>query len=61
MPRSRDELSPEDLRRVDQVTTSGIHSVERKPFRPLFLVLLLLAVTTLLSIVSIVIERLTIP
>ena len=61
MARTRDELSPEDQRHVDEVTTSGIHAVERKPFRPLFLLLMLLAVTTVLSIISIIIERLTIP
>ena len=59
--RSRDELSPDDQRRVDTVTSSGIHSVERKPFRPLFMVLMLLTVTTLLSGIAILLERLTIP
>jgi hypothetical protein len=59
--RSRDELSPEDQQRVDEVTTSGIHAVERKPFRPLFMVLMLLAVTTLLSGIAILLARLTIP
>ena len=56
--RKPEELSPEDQQRVDEVTHTGIHSVERKPFRPLLLVLLLLIVTSVLSIVSIVIDRL---
>ena len=33
--RRDDEISEEDRARVNQVTTSGIHSVERKPFRGL--------------------------
>jgi len=55
------ELSPEDQRRVDEYTHTGIHSVERKPFRPWVLLLVLLAVTTLLSLLSIAIERAYIP
>ncbi|MGS2724369.1 DUF3094 family protein [Porticoccus sp. GXU_MW_L64] len=31
--RSEDELYPEDLERVRKVTTSGVHSVKRQPFR----------------------------
>lgn len=31
--RSEDEYSEEDLEKVRQATSSGIHSVERQPFR----------------------------
>jgi len=43
------------------VTSSGIHSVERKPFRPLYMMLMLTAVTVLLSVIAVVIERIYIP
>jgi hypothetical protein len=59
--RSRDELSPEDQRRVDEFTHSGIHSVERRPFRPLLLMVILMVVVTLLSVLAIVIQKHTIP
>ena len=54
------KLSEDDQRRVDEVTHSGIHSVERKPFRPLILLLVILAVTTAMTLLSIYIERITI-
>ena len=41
--RREDEISEEDRARVAKVTTSGIHSVERKPFRPLYMMLMLTA------------------
>lgn len=59
--RREDEISEEDRARVAKVTTSGIHSVERKPFRPLYMMLMLTAVTALLSVIAIVIERIYIP
>jgi hypothetical protein len=59
--RTRDELSPEDQQRVDEVTTTGIHSVERKPFRPIYMMLMLLAVTTALSVLAIFLARLVVP
>ncbi|MEP3857397.1 MAG: DUF3094 domain-containing protein [Porticoccus sp.] len=31
--RSEEEYSEEDLERIRQVVNSGVHSVERKPFR----------------------------
>jgi len=31
--RSEEEYSEEDLERIRQVTSSGVNSVERKPFR----------------------------
>lgn len=59
--RREDEISEEDRARVARVTSSGIHSVERKPFRPLYMMLMLTAVIVLLSVVAIVIERMYIP
>ena len=52
------KLSTEDQARVDSVTTSGIHSVERKPFKPLRLLVMLVVVTGLMTGLSILIERL---
>ena len=59
--RTEDEISEEDRARVARVTSSGIHSVERKPFRPLYMMLMLTAVTVLLSVIAVVIERIYIP
>jgi len=59
--RTEDEISEEDRARVAKVTSSGIHSVERKPFRPLYMMLMLTAVTVLLSALAVVIERMYIP
>jgi hypothetical protein len=59
--RREDEISEEDRARVAKVTSSGIHSVERKPFRPLYMMLMLTAVTALLSVIAVVIERIYIP
>jgi hypothetical protein len=58
---TRTELNVEDQRRVDEFVSTGIHSVQRKPFRPLVLLLIILAVTTSMTVLSIVIEKLYIP
>lgn len=50
--RREDEMYPEDLERVRQVTSSGVNSVERKPFQPLKLLLVVWIVVTLLGGVS---------
>lgn len=55
------ELSDEDQARVDAFTRSGIHSIERKPFRPLLLVLVVLAMMAAMTVLSIAIERTVIP
>ncbi|MEP5763989.1 MAG: DUF3094 family protein [Halieaceae bacterium] len=47
-------LSPEDQARVDQFVSSGVNSVERKPFRPFRLLLILVAMVSGLSILSLV-------
>lgn len=55
---NENKLSEEDLERVRKVTTSGIHSTERKPFRPFLLLLVIVAVLTGLSLFSIFIASL---
>lgn len=54
-PRDRsytNNLYPEDQKKVDEFVSRGINSVERKPFKPLRLVLMLIAVVTILSLFS---------
>ena len=55
------KLHPEDQQRVDTFTSTGIHAVERKPFRPLVLLAVVMAVTSAMTVLSIVIERMYIP
>ena len=50
------QLSDEDLARVEQYLSSPIHQVERKPFRPYFMMLALVGVVTGLSLVSLLIS-----
>lgn len=45
-------LYPEDQARVDGFLERGVNSVERKPFRPLFLIILLIVVVTGFSLLS---------
>lgn len=53
MDRSHENrLYPEDQARVDGFIKRGVNSVERKPFRPLRLLLLLVVVVMALSIFS---------
>ncbi len=51
------KLSPEDQAKVDKFVSTGINSVERKPFRPFRLLLVLLAIVTGLSILSQLLAR----
>ncbi len=53
-PHSNDEprLHPEDQAKVDEFVTRGVNSVERKPFRPFRLLLLLIVVVMGLSFFS---------
>lgn len=46
------ELYPEDQKRVDQVLSEGIYSVERKPFRPWLLLVILIGVLCLVSVIG---------
>ena len=45
-------LYPEDQAKVDEFLRQGVNSVERKPFRPVFLIFLLIAVVTGFSLLS---------
>ena len=45
-------LYPEDQKRVDEFINRGINSVERKPFRPMRLMIMLIVVVNLLIILS---------
>ena len=45
-------LKPEDQKRVDEFVSRGINSVERKPFRPGLLMIMLIVVVTSLSLLS---------
>ena len=45
-------LHPEDQARVDEFIRRGVNSVERKPFRPLRLLLILVGIVLGLSIFS---------
>ena len=46
------KLSDADQARVDAFLKRGVNSVERKPFKPLFLILLLMAVVAGFSLLS---------
>lgn len=59
--RREDEISEEDRARVAKVINTGIHAVERKPFRPFYMMIMLLTVITLLSVTAVVIEKMYIP
>ena len=50
-------LSPEDQARVDKFISSGVNSVERKPFRPLRLLLILLVIVSSLTGLSLLLAR----
>jgi hypothetical protein len=45
-------LSQEDQSRVNGFLARGVNSVERKPFRPVFLIVILIAVVTGFSLLS---------
>jgi hypothetical protein len=53
----QNRLYPEDQARVDAFVARGVNSVERKPFRPMRLMLLLIGVVLGLSILSQLIAR----
>lgn len=46
------KLSEADQARVDAFLERGVNSVERKPFKPLFLIFLLMAVVVAFSLLS---------
>lgn len=48
----KNSLYPEDQQKVDEFIRRGINSVDRKPFRPGRLLIMLIVVVTLLSVLS---------
>ncbi len=50
------KLSPEDQARVDRYLASPIHSVERKPFRTLYMMVMLVGVVVALGGLSMLIS-----
>lgn len=53
----QNRLNPEDQQKVDEFIKSGVNSVERKPFKPLRLLLMLVGVVMGLSILSQLLAR----
>ncbi|AOS96712.1 hypothetical protein AUP74_01252 [Microbulbifer aggregans] len=51
------KLSDEDQAKVDKYLHTGVNRVERKPFRPLLLLGIIVGVLTVLSLVSLLIAR----
>ena len=51
------KLCPEDQAKVDGFLSRGVNSVERKPFKPLRLLFLLLVIVSMLSVFSLVLAR----
>ena len=54
-PRDRsyeNSLYPEDQKKVDEFLAKGVNSVDRKPFRPMLMMGLLVITVTLLSVLS---------
>ena len=51
------KLYPEDQAKVDEFLSRGVNSVERKPFRPFRLLLILAVVVTGLSLLSLLLAR----
>ncbi|WOX07100.1 DUF3094 family protein [Microbulbifer pacificus] len=51
------KLSAEDQARVDRYLRSGYNDVERKPFRPILLLVAIVGVLTLLSLLSLLIAQ----
>ncbi|MDQ2076319.1 DUF3094 family protein [Marinimicrobium sp. ABcell2] len=54
---SNTRLSPEDQARVDEFVSTGVNSVERKPFRGWMLLGVIVVVLTALSLLSLVLAR----
>jgi hypothetical protein len=50
-------LYPEDQARVDEFVSKGVNSVERKPFKPFRLLLILIAIVVFLSVFSQLLAR----
>jgi hypothetical protein len=50
-------LYPEDQAKVDEFVSKGVNSVERKPFKPFRLLLILMGVVIFLSVFSQLLAR----
>lgn len=50
-------LKPEDQEKVDEFVKRGVNSVERKPFKPIRLLILLMVVVAAFSLFSQVLAR----
>ena len=55
--REQPKLSAKDLERVEKYLSSPIHQVERKPFRPWIMMLMLVVTVTLLSGLSVLLTK----
>ncbi|MEE4192202.1 MAG: DUF3094 family protein [Halieaceae bacterium] len=51
------QLNPEDQAKVDEFVSTGVNSVERKPFRPFRLLIFLVVIVTCLSGLSLLLAR----
>ena len=51
------KLYPEDQAKVDKFVSTGVNSVERKPFKPFRLLIILLVIVTAFSFFSIFLAR----
>lgn len=56
--RKEEEYCEEDLELIRKVTTSSIHSVERKPFRPWRLLFIWWIVVSFLGLIALLLARL---
>ena len=54
---TRPQLKPEDQARVDAFLARGVNSVERKPFKPILLLIMLVVVVAGLSLLSQLLAR----
>ena len=54
---NENKLYPEDQAKVDEFLSKGVNSVERKPFRPFRLLLILVVVVSGLSAFSLLLAR----
>ena len=50
-------LSDEDQARVDHFISTGVNATEKKPFKPILLILLLIVVVTGFSLLSQILAR----
>ncbi len=53
----QNRLNPEDQARVDEFISRGVNAVERKPFKPLRLMIMLIVVVIGLSVLSQLLAR----